>query len=316
MTQAAAMTSTQTQAMTAAAEVWRVDAQEQSVTLIESVYLDAEALRPAGEGGGATLATGQGLAGLVLARRVPVLLNEPDAESFERVGPAADVGVKAVLGLPIFDEDKLTYVVVLMFRGSPGMVGAVELWAGRSGRFELGLAELFHSGLEHFAKVSEHVNFPMGSGLPGEVWRDARPRLMTGLGQSRGFLRSSGAETAGLTTGFGYPIIHRNELKAVMLWLSSAVSPLAAYQAVWRTKDGTAGALARWCDDRGVGLAHGAASSEAVPGAVLKAGSERRPVVFTEAGAGGAPEDAKVSAGLALPVFAHEKMRAVGVLAW
>ncbi|MEM1099323.1 MAG: hypothetical protein AAGH92_11110 [Planctomycetota bacterium] len=295
------MTMTQTHGMTAAAEVWRVNDDESQATLLEGVYGDCEALRLSSAG--QVLSAGEGLAGAVLARKVPVLLDKLDGESFERLEAASSGGVVAAVALPVFDEAKLTGVAVIMFRGAPEMIGAVELWAGRRGRFELGLTEAHYAGLERFGKVSRHVNFPMGSGLPGLVWQTAMPRVMSGLGQSREFLRSSGAETAGLTDGFGYPVIYRNELKAVMLWLSSGGSPLARLHEVWRS--GEAGVQRM--------------SSVFAPGTeawdanevVARSARERRPVVFDDASVGGG-----WSGGIALPVLVHDRVSAVGVLAW
>ncbi|MEM7576304.1 MAG: hypothetical protein AAF328_02415 [Planctomycetota bacterium] len=292
---------TQTHGMTAAAEVWRVNDDESQATLFEGVYGDCEALRLGASG--RTLSSGEGLVGAALARKVPVLLDRLDGESFERCDEAAAGAVVAAVALPVFNEAKLTSVAVVMFRGSPEMVGAVELWAGRRGRFELGLTEAHYAGLERFGKVSRHVNFPMGSGLPGSVWQTAMPRVMSGLGQSREFLRSSGAETSGLTDGFGYPVIYRNELKAVMLWLSSGRSPLARLHEVWRA--GESGVLR--------------VSSVFAPGTeawdanevVARSARERRPVVFDDATSGGG-----WSGGIALPVLVHDRVSTVGVLAW
>ncbi|MEM1026780.1 MAG: hypothetical protein AAGJ38_01720 [Planctomycetota bacterium] len=288
---------TQTHGMTAAAEVWRVSEDESQATLLEGVYGDCEALRLSA--GNQTLAAGEGLAGAALARKVPVLLDRLDSESFERCEEAASGGVVAAVALPVFDEAKLTSVAVVMFRGAPEMVGAVELWAGRRGRFELGLTEAHYAGLDRFGKVSRHVNFPMGSGLPGLVWQTAMPRVMSGLGQSREFLRSSGAETSGLTDGFGYPVIHRNELKAVMLWLSSGGSPLARLHEVWQAGDTGVQRVASV-------FAPGTEAWDANE-VVARTARERRPVVF---------DDDAWSGGIALPVLVHDRVSAVGVLAW
>ena len=313
------MTMTETHGMTAAAEVWRVDDGGLGVTLDSGVYGSAESLRLVSDE--MTLAAGEGLAGAVLARKVPVLLDELDEESFERCGPANASDVTAAIGLPIFDEGRMSSVLVVMFRGQPGMKGAVELWAGRRGRFELGLTAAHYAGLERFGKVSRYVNFPMGSGLPGEVWQSAAPRILTGLGQSRAFLRSSGAESAGLKTGFGFPVIHRNELSAVMLWLSSEDTPLAKIYEVWETTDGTPETLWRThCDAKWV-----PGYTDAVPASPMKPVSEaarlRRPVLFEDPAALGLEvetcvQEAGVFCGVAIPVLVHDRVRAVALLAW
>ncbi len=297
----ATMTMTRMDEITAAAEVWHVDADETQAMLIDGVYGAAEALGFSRDG--LVLHAGQGLAGAVLARRVPVLLRELDREAFEGSEAAAASGVVAAIGIPVFDEEKLTAVLVVMFRGNPGMVGGVELWVGRRGRVELGLTEAYYAGLERFGKISKYVNFPIGSGLPGMAWAIGAPRLITGLGKSQAFLRSSGAESAGLVTGFGVPIVHRNELLAVMLWLSSRATPLARWHQVWESSDGRVESLRCVAADgvgsgevkseklkvksrEGVGSG-GAELQAAITAAVREAGQRRMPVVFDDVSAQG-----------------------------
>ncbi|MEO0588835.1 MAG: hypothetical protein AAF078_14500, partial [Planctomycetota bacterium] len=243
---------------------------------------------------------------------VPVLLTELDEESFERCDAAKASGIGGAVAVPVFDESRLTSVALLMLRAS-GMTGAIELWAGRRGRFELGLAETFAPGLERFAKLSRYVGFPKGSGLPGLVWETSRPRLLRGIGTSNQFLRSSGAETSGLTTGFGYPVRRGNELLAVVLWLSSSVSPLARRHELWETPDGSSAGLKLTdvADANADEHRHGALEPF-----VREAGETRRPVVFDAAGLSVADGDNAVSAGIALPVLVHDRLGAVGVLAW
>jgi hypothetical protein len=309
-----AMTMTQTHGMTAAAEVWRVAQDGGSLSLSQGVYGSAEAMRIASDG--LTLASGQGLAGAVLARRVPILLHELDAESFERCEAARDSGIASAVSLPVFDEAKLTYVVSFMFRGGEPRVGGVELWTGRRGRFELGMTAAFYSGLERFGAISKHVNFPRGSGLPGLVWESACPKIMTGLGSSRAFLRSSGAESAGLRTGMGLPVIHRNELQAVMLWLSSHNSPLAVAHEVWESADGRPESLACSYATRGDN-AMPTSDNTQMPVLILESAQQRRPILFEDGSMLGTRwNNVSMEGGVALPVLVHDRVRAVLMMAW
>lgn len=305
------MTMTHANEMTAAAEVWQVAPDAASAQLIQGVYGPCEALRLASQG--LTLDVGQGLVGAVLARQVPVLLSDLDDESFERTQPAQSGGVTAVLALPMFDENRLAYVTVFMYRSAPEMIGAVELWAARRGRFELGLAEEFAPGLDHFAKLSRYVGFPKGSGLPGVVWERSTPWLIRGIGHSKMFLRSTGAETAGLTTGLGYPVRRGNELLAVATWLSSGVSPLIRRHEVWLSSDGNPEtlALAQVADAGDTPARH-----EALRDPVRMAAKERRPMVLETEGLPLAEGENAVTGVAILPVLNHDKVSAVGVLAW
>lgn len=312
------MTMTQTHGITAAAEVWRIDAQESSATLENGVYGSLEALRLASAG--MALRAGEGFVGSVLARRVPVMLNELDGEVFERCEVARDGNICSILGVPLFDENKLAAVSVFMFRGDPGMVGAVELWAGRRGRLELCLTQAHYTGLDRFAAVSRYVNFPIGSGLPGLVWRDASPHLRTGLGKSPDFLRSTGAESAGLVTGLGFPIICGHQLQAVMLWLSSSGAPLARLHEVWTQAEAGGKTLMRmqahYRNANGQVL-DPPVEDGTVPPLVQRCINTRRPVVFEHVSEMGLPEHyGLLSGGIAMPVLGNGSIRAVGVFAW
>ena len=315
-------TATQTNNMTAGVETWAPDEAAGRIRRTGGVYggSGAEGLRLASAE--LSFSNGEGLPGSVMARGVPVLLDGLDEEAFPRAAEAAEAGVVAALGLPVFDEDRLVSVVTFLFRGGPGFVGGVELWAGQRGRFELGLSNAYHSGLDRFARLSKHVNFPMGSGLPGFVWENKCPKVVNNLAGSAGFLRSSGAETAGLAAAVGFPVCFQNELRAVMLWLSAAATPLARLQEAWISGDGD-----------GDGLAFGGGGALGVPGmidpearassipAVAAAASSRRPVLVDDPAQLGAfrAEAARaqgVTAGVALPVLVLGKLRAVCLLAW
>ena len=313
-------TATRTDSMTAGVEIWTPDEAAGRIRHAAGVYggAGAEGLRLASAD--RAFSSGEGLPGAVMARGVPVLLDELDEEAFPRAQEAAEAGVVAALGLPVFDEDKLVSVVTFLFRGGPGFVGGVELWAGQRGRFELGLSNAHHSGLERFARLSRFVNFPMGSGLPGFVWENKCPKVVNQLSGSTGFLRSSGAETAGLAAAVGVPVCFQNELRAVMLWLSTRQTPLARLQEAWISGDGGGLAFGGGGALGVPGMVDPEAEASAVP-AVAEAAASRRPVLVDDPARLGAfrAEAARaqgVTAGVALPVLVLGKLRAVCLLAW
>lgn len=316
----ATATATQTQNMTAGVEIWTPQEESGQISRTSGVYngQGSEAMRAASVD--RSFHSGEGLPGAVMSRGVPVLLRDLDPDSFPRFAEAQQAGVVAALGLPIFDEDRLVSVVTFLFRGGEDHMGAVELWAGQRARFELGLSEGHYCGLDRFARLSAHVNFPMGAGLPGFVWENKCPKVVNDLQTSPGFLRSSGAETSKLAVAVGFPICFQNELRAVMLWLSTKQSPLARLQEVWASGDGgelrffSGGALD--VD----GLVDPAVTASSVP-AVAMATATRRPVLMDDLSLLGEHRAARaaeagISQGIALPVLVLGKLRAVCVLAW
>ncbi len=301
---------TQADSMTAAVEVWRVDEAGGRVEHVAGLDVGCEWVERCRRG--RVLESGQGLAGAVLARRVPILLSELDDEAFEDCEAARGWGVRGVLALPVFDSAKLTYVVVFLLRGDAGRVGAVELWAGRRGRFELGLTRGCYVGLERFGAVSRYVNFPRGAGLPGLVWESAMPRGVSGLGRSREFLRSTGAESAGLDSGFGFPVIHRNELLAVMVWLSSSASPLFTRFGVWAS---TPTGLVPVVDPSSESA--GKRPDDWIDAEIIqRSATQRRPILLhADSLTTTAPGPAMVGA-VVVPVLMHDAVRAVAAWGW
>ncbi len=232
---------------------------------------------------------GEGLPGAVMARGVPVLLDELDDESFPRAETAGEAGVVAALGLPVFDEDRLVSVVLFLFRGGPEHTGAVELWAGQRGRFELGLSRGALQRARPLRPAEPARELPDGGrACPGFVWENKCPKAVNNLSGSAGFLRSSGAETAGLAAGFGFPVCFQNELRAVMLWLSSSATPLARFHEVWISEDGGplrfggGAALGR------PGLLDPDTAADGIP-AVAEAAATKRPVLIADPDALGRP---------------------------
>ena len=71
------------------------------------------------------------------------------------------------------------------------------------------------------------------------------PRIVPDLATAKGFLRSSGAESDGLSVGLGIPIMQRTELRSVLLLLSSAATPIARVHEVWVEDPQQPGTLTR-----------------------------------------------------------------------
>lgn len=139
----------------------------------------------------------------------------------------------AVLGIPSVLENELRAVLVLEIACLADSLGAVEIWC-RDGRDELGLNGAVFSNLNRFARLSQFVRFPRGSGLPGKAWEDGSAKLTTGLGRSPDFMRAAGDQASGLDIGAALPVMTgRHDLTAVILLLSSPRSPLARAFEIW-----------------------------------------------------------------------------------
>ena len=92
------------------------------------------------------------------------------------------------------------------------------MWSGSLGDFELHNENGIYPHMERFERISKYVHFPWASGLPGRAWEYAAPQMLTNIGQSLAFLRSSGAVEAGLDTGVSFPCMDSKHLRGVVVF--------------------------------------------------------------------------------------------------
>ncbi len=318
-----AVTESQTMQMIAAAEVWTPLDGDSGIQLAQAIATPG--LNAALPAVGETLLGGEGLAGQAWAREIPLLVDRIATEDFANADALLESGITAAAALPMYDHGRVSAVLLLYLRG--GVRAAIELWAGRSGQHELGMVCSYYGDLERFGNISPYVNFPMGSGLPGKVWQTGRPQVMEGLAQSSEFLRSTGAENEGLTTGFGLPLIRGLELRGVLLTLDSQVTSAAQVYEVWEpTMAGQAAAMCRRQAASSKESSRFARASEALKlqpgeGLVGQAWASRRPeltneLAIAESGRASVVEADGLSFGLAIPVLIADEVRAVAMLAW
>ena len=74
-----------------------------------------------------------------------------------------------------------------------------------------------------FHAASSNSTFPRGSGLPGRVWATAQPVWIRDVVQDPNFPRADVAAREGLHAAFGFPIVHRGEVLAVMEFFSREI---------------------------------------------------------------------------------------------
>lgn len=226
---------------------------------------------------------------------------------------------------PVIDRDQVTSVVVMYCSTAGEVRAAIELWTGRAGRSELCLASANYTGLDRFAKLSPHISFPKGSGLPGLTWETNIPQVLEGLGTSPRFMRASGAEAEGLGIGFALPCISGSSLQAVALLLSGKARPIARVYETWLPRQ-RAGSL-RLARTDGAYVSAPALKKASrqldVPAGdtwIGRAWATRKPEVVcdstgTSLKRAGAAEDG-ITSGIAIPIIVLDDVSAVAVLMW
>ena len=286
--------------------------------LASGCYRRADAF--AARSGGLEFDADTGLPGRVFAAGVPVVFDDLQGPGFLRREEAKRDQLTAGLGVPVFSGGEIAAVVVMLFGSAAEgqAAAALETWIPDRERNELALGAAYYANLRRFEMISRHVQFPYGSGLPGEVRAAGEPRLLTDLGRSGAFIRAAGAEAEGLSIALAWPLVdYGDDIRAVIVLLSSHLAPLAKVWQVWHEHTGDDGTtrlvpvrnvseshrelaerLARQPVSPGVGLL-GRAWQAGTPEACGDFEGEREAEALAAAGVTGA---------LAFPVFAGTRM--------
>ncbi|MBB94285.1 MAG: GAF domain-containing protein [Rhodobacteraceae bacterium] len=217
-------------------EIWRPEGD----TLIQAGgnYGTLDAFEAAS--GHTSFKKGEGLPGKAWAEGRPVVLKEFDGSYFMRTEAAKEAGLTAAVAIPVFAEDELLAVMVVLCADDDIRTGAIEIWSEKDGY--LMLDDGYYGAAKHFEWVSQHTHFPRGQGLPGGVWASETPILMRDLGSGYRFIRSESAGKAGLTTGLGLPISLPGDATSVLTLLSARGTPIAHRFEIWDARSAKVGA--------------------------------------------------------------------------
>lgn len=297
-----------------AVEIWLPDA-DGSLSIDQSFYDETPSFEAASAN--LTMEAGMGLPGQVYLEKKPVVFREFGGSDFARTEAAELDGLIAGIGVPVVHAGECIAVVVMLFGGGENALGALESWEPVSDRLEVTLGSSFYAGMPRFEMISKYVQFPKESGLPGTVWSELRPKLLTGLATSKAFMRAAGAGAEALSTAVAWPVAdHGDRLYSVCVMLSSSKSPLAEVMQVWepheeqplvltRTDDAIGNPLREACKDNppvsGDGLL-GAIIENNLPRVISNLNERNDPISTAAVKAG-------LSRVIAIPVFAGEELR-------
>ena len=184
-----------------------------------------------------SFAYGEGLPGKAWQVKRPVVLTDFDETTFVRTEAAHNVGLTSGVAMPIFADDELKAVLVMLCGDKDSATGAIEVWQDDklSG---MALVDGYYGDMQRFEWLSKLIKFPSGVGLPGGVWRSATPQVMGDLSRSTSFMRAANARDAGISTGIGIPFYspdNKQDMTAVLTFLSANETPIARRFEVWES---------------------------------------------------------------------------------
>ena len=176
-------------------------------------------------------AHGEGLPGKAWAEGRPIVLDQFDGSYFQRTEAAQEAGLTCAIAIPVFADNTLKAVLVVLCGNDAGHVGAIEVWEDRDDRLHLDAG--YYGAAEDFGAASQDVVFAQGEGLPGGVWSAQMPVLMRQIGSRHGFVRGESAKAAGLRHGLGIPVQAPDGRTRVVTVLTGTDTPLAHRFEIW-----------------------------------------------------------------------------------
>lgn len=101
-----------------------------------------------------------------------------------------------------------------------------EMWEIDPQNHVLRSVETWHAPSERYLQFSaktREVAFQIGEGLPGKIWKNARPDWIPDIAQNMNSLRSAEAAAAGLRAAFGFPIQFGNQILGIIVFLNHQI---------------------------------------------------------------------------------------------
>jgi hypothetical protein len=152
-------------------------------------------------------ARAEGLPGHAWAEGRPLMLRQLEGSYFRRSTAARAEGLTCAIAVPIFLEGRLTSVVVLLCGAGDERAGAIELWHNDPRiSTDLTLAEgYFGASPPALEELTRDSWLPCGSGAPGLAWQRGAAVFIDSLTESRHFLRTQAAASAGIVRALALP---------------------------------------------------------------------------------------------------------------
>lgn len=200
-------------------------------------------------------ARGEGLPGRAWDEGHPLLLRRLEGSYFKRAAAAQAAGLSCAVALPIFIDEELSSVVVMLCGDDDANVGAVELWHNDPRiTADLKLAEgYFGSTAPEVEELTRDGSLSRGAGAPGLAWQRESAVFIDNVGDSQQFLRAQVAARAGILRALAIPCTAQGRETWVLSLLSSNDTPIARRFESW-LGDGTDAHLRRafgFCEVQG-----------------------------------------------------------------
>ncbi len=298
------------------AEVWVPTADGASLELSSGLFPDARAYEAITRQ--MIFARGEGLPGRAWELGHPIMMRELTGTYFKRAAAARAIYLTCAVALPVFQEGRLSCVIVLLMGGTPSLIGSAELWHNDSRISpDLSLHEGYFGSSPKAAELEALTRdgwLPRGAGIPGLAWQKGKTIWVSDVAKSRHFLRKEPAQALGIGRAMALPCSPKGTDTWVFSLLSAQSTPVALRTEVWQAEVSAPDELVLaggFCESHGE-LGNDSAHGFEAPHLVTQAWR----TVVAQAGVlpeGQAPAEG-VSAVLAIPVVVEDTLEEVVAL--
>jgi len=148
-------------------------------------------------------------------------MNNPTARERDHLQSEEQLDLLQTITMEVAAANDLTSALEIVLRDVCEKTGWVlgHAWVPNQDGTILDFAAAWYCGdgeLKPFRAVSESFRFKPGVGLPGRVWKSKQPSWIEDVINDPNFPRSAAAQTAGLKTGVGIPILSGGKVIAVL----------------------------------------------------------------------------------------------------
>lgn len=224
-------------------EVWIPAEDETKLIPGQCCYRDAAAFRDASKG--VTFRRGEGLPGKVWETRAPAFLKELITDDFVRSSAAGAAGMTTAVGIPIFCNERIQAVVLILLDSRHQMKAAFESWRLDPETSSLRLSGGTFINCERLRRLSSFISLPVGEGLPGFAAEQARPYIGSRFCDDGNSVRGIALSAEQLISGVALPLTDSGSvISDVFLLFNSETTPMFSLLQVWKAN----------ADDSGVQL--------------------------------------------------------------
>lgn len=219
-------------------EIWKPESDSQALVLEQGAYRDAAGFKQVSAG--ISFCRGEGLPGRIWQQQTPMFMRELIKTEFLRAAEASIAGMTTALGFPIFCNEEVQSVVVLLLETKRDSKATFESWRVDPDSQQLRLIGGTYINCEGLRRLSEFIHLPIGEGIAGVTAANARPYVSCHPSEDRNAVRGLAIEAQDLSTVIGIPLTDSGAIISdVFLCMNSRSEPVFNFIQIWKPNHNT-----------------------------------------------------------------------------